>query len=152
MCRRKRVTPPLSASPPPPGPAGLPDGRHAPPPGLSASVNVLAMMYLIEMLGWLHHALGRPDAASATADGRNARDRESVRNEGLGLVRLYLRLLQTALVGAGWSHERAVAVWQHLDADGFAREGTAVLAALNAAAARPPLILSGAANGVVPVQ
>ena len=107
--------------------------------GLYASTNVLAIMYLAELLGWLHDGLAQSPARWPAA--RPLPDRARVRLECLGLLQQFLRLLQTSLAGTGWSYERALAIWRRLDAAGFARDGAAVNAALKQAASATPFIL-----------
>ena len=108
-------------------------------PGLFGSVNVLAIMYLAELLGWLHAGLTKTPERWTAARAAPSPDR--VRRECLGLLQQFVRLQQTSLAGTGWSYDRALSIWRHLDPTGFARDGKAVAAALASAATATPFIL-----------
>lgn len=115
------------------------DPGHLVTDGVYGTVTVLAMMYTIELLGWLHRALGANPAAAAEL----GVSRAAVRHVALALLQRYFSLLRTTLAGMGWMYDRALAVWRQMDPAGFARDGVAVTKSLAEASRRKPFFANG---------
>jgi len=93
--------------------------------GINSSTSLLAIMYSVELLKWLHDrasASSLPPSEPMTAG--------QIQGVALALIHVYLDTLQTVMANSGWTADRAIDLWQALDPISHYRESAAIVKAL----------------------